>query len=215
MAPGLLLLIVRTGLGRLYQSWSHDNGETWTWPAPTSLASSTAPAQIRSLPNGHLLCVWNQQSQGEIERGYLRTRLSSAISRNGGSAWEFFQNIESIHEETRVVPGPIKPVRPAEYHFEPEVPAPELAAENVTPVTTHGMWTYPSVVVMEDRVFISYRYNLPREDSEYARLVSSSERAESMGFILKVKVLPLSWFYAGKKPADNPLLPTASRPEDP
>ena len=77
------------------------------------------------------------------------------------------------------------------------------------------MWTYPWVTVMGDRVCISYRYNLPREHPEYARLVGSSEREGSMGFVLKVKVLPLTWFYGGKKPSDNPLLPTASRPEDP
>ncbi|MDP6108372.1 MAG: biotin/lipoyl-containing protein, partial [Candidatus Brocadiia bacterium] len=42
-APGRLLMMMRTGMGRLYQAWSHDDGETWTRPLPTSLASSTAP----------------------------------------------------------------------------------------------------------------------------------------------------------------------------
>src|SRR5688572_4826479 len=33
--PGKLLMFMRTPLGRLYKSWSLDNGETWTVPAPT------------------------------------------------------------------------------------------------------------------------------------------------------------------------------------
>jgi hypothetical protein len=68
VAPSKLLMVFRTGLGRLYQSWSHDNGETWTRPQPTALASSTAPAQVRSLPTGHLLMVWNQESEDEVKR---------------------------------------------------------------------------------------------------------------------------------------------------
>ena len=116
--PGKLLLFLRTGLGRVFQAWSSDNGETWTRPAPTSLATSTAPAKIRTLPTGHLLAVWNQQSEAEIKQGYIRSRISSAVSRNGGSVWEFFQNVTSLHEETRVEPGPIRPVRPAEHYLD-------------------------------------------------------------------------------------------------
>ena len=202
VAPGKLLMFMRTGLGRLFQSWSHDSGETWTRPAATSLASSTAPPQIKTFSNGHLLCVWNQQSEEEVRQGYLRTRLSSAVSRNGGSLWEFFQNVESIHEETRVVPGPVQLARPAEYHFGPEVPAPELDDENVTPADALGTWTYPSVTVFVDRVFVAYRYTLDRAHPEYAQLVGSSKTQDAYGFILKLKVFPLSWFYGGKKPAD-------------
>ena len=177
VAPGKLLMFMRTGLGRLFQSWSHDSGETWTRPAATSLASSTAPPQIKTFSNGHLLCVWNQQSEEEVRQGYLRTRLSSAVSRNGGSLWEFFQNVESIHEETRVVPGPVRLARPAEYHFGPEVPAPELDDENVTPADALGTWTYPSVTVFVDRVFVAYRYTLYREHPEYAQ--TGGEQQES------------------------------------
>ena len=83
VSPGRLLMVMRTGLGRIFQAWSDDNGETWTRHQPTSLAVSTAPARIRTLPNGHLLVVWNQETEEEVRIGYNRTRLSSAISRNG------------------------------------------------------------------------------------------------------------------------------------
>ena len=51
VAPGRLLMMMRNGLGRLFQAWSFDDGETWTNPLPTSLAASTTPAQIRSIPS--------------------------------------------------------------------------------------------------------------------------------------------------------------------
>ena len=157
--PGRLLMFMRTGLGRHFQAWSNDNGETWTRPQPTSLAASTTPAQIGTLPNGHLVCVWNQESPEEIRRGYNRTRLSSAISRNGGSVWEFFQNVESMHESTRVEPGPIEAVHPEEIHFDPGQPAPVRNGEYVAGAEVHGRWSYPSMIVLKDRVIIAHTYS--------------------------------------------------------
>jgi len=199
--PGTVLMLMRTGLGRQFQSWSYDDGSTWTRPSPTSLASSTAPAEIRTLPNGHLLVVWTQQGGDEIRRGFLRTRLSTAISRNGGSAWEFFQNLESLHEETRVEPGPIGRYAPEEYHLEPGAAAPERDASYVTQVQEHDVFDYPEVFVYKDRVFISYNCRYFTDHPTEARLV--------VRHVVKLKVLPLSWFYGGKEPADNPFLPRA------
>ena len=213
VTPGRLLMFMRNGLGRVFQAWSEDNGETWTRPQPTSLASSTAPAQIRTLPTGHLLAVWNQESEQEIQRGYNRTRISSAISRNGGSVWEFFGNVESMHEETRIEPGPIRPTRPAEFHFHPGLPAPERETEHVRTVTFHGRWSYPSVFVMKDRVLIAHTYSVYEEHPTRAELILSSRREG--GFNQKLKVLPLTWFYGGKQPADNPFLPSAYEPAKP
>ena len=204
VSPGRLLMFMRNGLGRVFQAWSEDNGETWTRPQPTSLASSTAPAQIRTLPNGHLLAVWNQETEDEIKRGYNRTRVSAAISRNGGSVWEFFQNVESMHEETRVEPGPIRPVRPSEYNFDPGLPAPEREQEHILPFDFHGRWSYPSVLVMEDRVLITHTYSFYEEHPTRAEMILSSQKEG--GFNQKLKVLPLTWFYGGKEPADNPVL---------
>ncbi len=214
VAPGRLLMMMRSGLGRLFQAWSDDDGETWTRPQPTSLAATTTPAQVRSIPaTGHLLIVWNQDSEEEVKRGYNRTRLSSAVSRNGGSVWEFFQNVESMHETTRVEPGPIRPVRPAEYHFEPGVPAPEREADHVLSVDFHGRWAYPSVFVMKDRVLIAHTYSYYEDHPTEARLMSTKDKED--GFNQKLKVLPLTWFYGGKEPADNPSLPRAHEPATP
>ena len=211
--PGRLLMFMRTGLGRHFQAWSNDNGETWTRPQPTSLAASTTPAQIGTLPNGHLVCVWNQESSEEIRRGYNRTRLSSAISRNGGSVWEFFQNVESLHESTRVEPGPIEAVHPEEIHFDPGQPAPVRNGEYVVGAEVHGRWSYPSMIVLKDRVIIAHTYSAYDDHPTSGQLVRS--HAEPGSVNQKQKVLPLRWFYGGKEPASNPFLKEAYEPAKP
>ena len=115
-----------------FQAWSEDNGETWTRPQPTSLASSTAPAQIRTLPNGHLLAVWNQETEDELNGVTIRTRVSAAISRNGAACGNF-SKMWNRCTRRRGRAGPIRPVRPAEYNFDPGLPAPEREREHVSP----------------------------------------------------------------------------------
>lgn len=197
--PGRLLMVMRGGLGRLFQSWSDDNGETWTRPVAMSLAASPSPAQIRRLPTGHLLLVWNQESEDEIRRGLTRTRLSSAISRNGGSVWEFFQNVESSHEATRVPAPPVQPVRPAQLYTRPGQTPPEPSEDSVFDAKTLGRWSYPSVLVLKDRVLIAHTYSTWEEHPTRAVM----ERKGPEGSDQKLKVLPLKWFYGGKEPADN------------
>ncbi len=184
---------------------------------PTSLAASTTPCQIRTLPNGHLLMVWNQQSEEEAKRGYVRMRLSSAISRNGGSVWEFFQNIESAFETTRVEPGPIRLHKPEESHWEPGWPAPGRDGRMIEPlpnVNIQGRWSYPSVVVAGDRVLVAHSYTTYDDDPDLATLVmaggSGSKAWHKKGaFNQKLRVFPIEWFYGGKEPADNPFLKRA------
>ena len=213
VAPGRLLAMMRNGLGRLLQAWSNDNGQTWTRPQPTCLAADTTPAQIRTLPNGHLLCVWNQHGEVEIKQGYNRTRFSSAVSRNGGSVWEFFQNVQSLFESTRVEPGPIAPVRPAELYPEAGQSALPREMEHVASRDQHARWGYPSVLVMADRVLIAHTYTVFQEHPTLADMVQSSKGEGAVN--QKLKVLPLKWFYGGKEPTDNSHLHEAYEPAKP
>ena len=178
--PGKLLMLLRTRLGRMYQVWSEDDGDTWTRPELTQLAGTQAPAQIRRLPGtGHLLVVWTQQSEQEIKQGMIRTRLSTAISRNQGRIWEHFQNLESIHEETHVEPGPLYPVRPEGAYGAPGGGV-VCDFDSVEPLPEgYGMWSYPAVLVAEDRVLIQYNHfpldmageQVPRPPVESSSLV--------------------------------------------
>ncbi len=197
VTPGKLLMLMRTRLGRLFQAWSHNNGETWTRPQPTQLASSECPGQIRAFPEtGHLLCVFNQQSETEVKQGFIRTRLSSAISRNGGGVWEHFQNVESLHEETHVEPGPIAVTRPAGGYPMTEAGAFVCDPEYAAPLPAgYGRWSYPSVLVVRDRVLISHTYSWHDKTGEQVNAGGS-----------RLKVLPTSWFYGGQDPQKENLV---------
>ena len=215
VAPGRLLMVMRNRMGRLFQSWSNNDGETWTRPQPTSLAATTTPAQIRTLPTGHLLCVWNQENHEDIKRGHNRTRVSSAISRNGGSVWEFFQNVQSLHETTRVEPGPIEPVRPAEQYVYPGKSAPEREGEHILTAETHGRWSYCSVLVMKDRVLITCTLSVYEDHPTKAQIIRNRIDSDGNPINQKLKVLPLKWFYGGMEPASNPFLKEAYEPARP
>ena len=203
VVPGRLLLMMRNGLGRLFQAWSNDNGETWPKPQPTSLASSTCPAALRTLPNGHLLCVWNQEGEQEIRQGLIRVRVSTAISRDGGRVWEFFQNLVSYNDVTRVEPGPIRPVRPEEAYLSAGQPVLERDPQFIHGGSTRHRCSYPSCHVLEDRVIVTHTYSEFNEDPAVATLIHKSKEG---GPNQHQKVLPLTWFYGGKQPADNPFL---------
>ena len=61
------------------------------------------------------------------------------------------------------------------------------------------MWSYPAVVVADDRVLIQYNH-FPRD---IAGLQARGHR---------LKVLPLSWFYGGQDPTtENPTLAQLER----
>ena len=206
VVPGKLLMLMRTRLGRLYQSWSMDNGTTWGHPQPTQLASTQAPAQVRTLPaSGHLLIVFTQQGPEEIRRGFIRTRLSSAISRNRGGVWEHFQNIESLHPETRVEPGPIAFVRPEGAYSITGAPALENDARySVSLPPGYGDWSYPSVLVLKDRVLVGYPHQW--------RDATGAWRDTG---VTRLKVLPLRWLYGSREPSENPDLKGYPQPVQP
>ena len=199
-------MIMRTGLGRLYQAWSDDDGTTWSRPQPTALASDHSPGQIRTLPTGDLLCIWSQHSAEETRAGYTRTRISSAVSRNGGGIWEFFQNVHAIHEETFVAPGPIEIVRPQQVYALPGRPAPAYDPKYAVPLKDgHGRWSYPSVYVMKDRVLISHTYTR----NERGKVVDDGGNS-------RLKILPIEWFYGGELPeGESVYIKKASRAPQP
>ncbi len=186
--PGRLLMFVRTQLGRLYQSWSEDDGNTWSRLQPTALASSPSPARLLRVPDtGHLICIWNQHSPDEIKRGFIRSRLSAAVSRSKGAVWEFYQNVESIHEETRVAPGPIEHVHPQQLYTLAGKPAEEWDTQYVVELPAgYARYSNNTACMCGDRVVVNY------STIYYDELGEEHNRHAN-----RVKVLPLEWFYNG------------------
>jgi hypothetical protein len=60
MRNGVLWAWARTDLGRQYEFFSHDGGETWSVPAPSRFTSPNSPLSMKHLPGSdHLLAIWN------------------------------------------------------------------------------------------------------------------------------------------------------------
>ena len=182
--PGVLIMMLRTRLGRVFQAWLYDDGTTWSRPHPTHLASSNSPVVVKTLHStGHSLCVRNQAGGQDIKQGHIRCRLSSAVCRNSRGVWEFFQNVESVFEPSHVEPGPIRYMSPLGlYARERDTPALENDVQHCVELKTGVGWTDHTVCVLDDRVLILYSG--------------------------KCKVLALKWFYHGHDPdEENPWLP--------
>jgi len=87
--PGLIelkdesvMMIIRNQHQRIFKSYSHDAGETWSKPEPIEqLIAPVSPATIMRVPStGDLAIVWNYSPR-------LRTPLAIAISRDEGKTW--------------------------------------------------------------------------------------------------------------------------------
>ena len=110
----------------------------------------------------------------------------------------FFQNVESIHEETRVERGPIRLVRPEEWSRAPGRSAPKREPRCVTWVQSLTRWACPGVNTKGDRVSIEYGRGTYLEDPQRAAPIKWQNQ--------RLKILSVSWFYGGKEPADSPFL---------
>ena len=90
-----VLFFDRLTIGRIVQSHSDDGGVKWRMVQPTDLAKCYSPCRMVSNPHaGDLLCVWNQVSSEELQRGFLRRRLSLAISKLSGLTWANVKTLE-------------------------------------------------------------------------------------------------------------------------
>ena len=174
---GHVLLIARSTVGRLVQSFSPDDGEHWYAVRPTELASSESPAIMITIPQtGDLLIVWNQVSREEIRRGYRRGRLSAAISKDGGHSWQNFKTLElsdGLEDIDRLpLQTPIKMVR---------------ARQWVGPLPDGWSFShYANVDVIGNQVFIRYPRRIPT--SGVAEMAFTKQ--ESV-----LRIYPLEWFY--------------------
>ncbi len=175
---GNVLLLMRSTVGRLVQSFSTDGGEHWTAVVPSDLPSSESPGLMVTLPeSGDLLLVWNQVSREEIRRGYRRGRLSSAVSGDGGHSWGNFKTLElseGIEDVDRIQPEyPIQMVRARDWVG----PLPDAWA----------YFHYANLDVVGDRVIVRYLRGSPLLGIAEQDL----QKQESV-----MRVYPIDWFYA-------------------
>lgn len=95
---GRLMMFCRTDRGSQYVSWSDDDGETWSEPAPSNLVSPVSPATIESLPGtDYLVAVYNDHNDAPESIHGKRTPLTLARSEDGES-WQRLAQLETDPE---------------------------------------------------------------------------------------------------------------------
>ena len=82
----------RTDLGRQYEFFSNDGGETWSLPSPSRFTSPNSPLSMKRMPGSErLLAIWNPAPNYEtraLQRvGGDRTPLVIATGRNARAGW--------------------------------------------------------------------------------------------------------------------------------
>jgi hypothetical protein len=194
---GRVLMFARSKAGRLVQSYSPDGGPTWNSVLPTELASSQSPPMLVRIPStGDLLCVWNQVSGEEINRGFLRGRLSAAISKDSGLTWAHFKTLERMEGMSE-----------ADW-IAPEYPIPRVTrARPGIGALPEGfaMFSYSNVDIAGGRVFVRYGRswpverpgNWPKADPKNMPLRWSDyeQRGADMTGEAVLRIYPLEWFY--------------------
>ncbi len=195
---GRVLLFARSKVGRLVQSYSLDGGVTWQSIVPSELASTQAPPLLIQIPQtGDLLCVWNQVSGEEIRRGFHRSRLSAAISKDSGLTWQNFKTLElqeGLADVARITPEfPI---------VQRLVGRPGLGKLP----DGYAVFDYANVDIIGDKVFIRYSRAWPEmrevETEEVEKtggwptnppLYENQEAAWTGEGVMRI--YPLEWFY--------------------
>jgi hypothetical protein len=91
LKDGRVWLLVRTQLGRLFESFSQD-GSVWTKPTPTSILSSDSPPSLTRLKDGRVVLLWNNSQRFAYAQGG-RHVLHAAISNDDGRTWRGYREV--------------------------------------------------------------------------------------------------------------------------
>lgn len=108
LKDGRLWMLIRTQTGRMYESFSTDDGTTWSEAKPSQFYGSNSPAMLRRLNDGRLLVVWNNAQVCPKHEGQGvysgRDALHAAISDDDGKHWSGYREI--YRDPTRHGAGP-------------------------------------------------------------------------------------------------------------
>ncbi len=84
LEDGRLWMLMRTQEGRFYQSFSPDQGLTWTDLEPSPIEATTAPGKLVRLQSGRLALVWNPPP---TEGFGSRNEIAISFSEDDGENW--------------------------------------------------------------------------------------------------------------------------------
>ena len=102
LKDGRVWMLIRTEMGRFYESFSHD-GAAWLAPRPTAIVSSESPAGLVRLKDGRLLLLVNNAERFPYAFGG-RHVLHAAISEDEGATWHGYREV--VRDPLRNQPPP-------------------------------------------------------------------------------------------------------------
>ena len=91
LTDGRVWMLIRTQLGRFYESFSLD-GLRWSKPTPSSILSSDSPAGLARLSDGRMVLLWNNCLRFPYAYGG-RQVIHAAISADQGRTWRGFREV--------------------------------------------------------------------------------------------------------------------------
>ncbi len=91
LADGRVWMLIRTQLGRHWESFSRD-GATWSEAAPSRFLASDSPASLSRLSDGRIVAIWNCCQRYPYAFGG-RQVLHAAISADEGLTWNGFREV--------------------------------------------------------------------------------------------------------------------------
>ena len=102
LRDGRVWMLIRTQLGRLYESFSED-GIIWSRPRPTHLLSSDSPVGLVRLPDDRIVLLWNSCLRYPYALGG-RHVLHAAISEDEGRSYRGYREV--VRDPLRNEPPP-------------------------------------------------------------------------------------------------------------
>jgi len=84
LKDGRLWLLMRSAHGYFYESYSSDQGLTWTDQVPSAIRSTSAPGKLKRLASGRLAMLWNPLPDAQYK---TRELLVLSLSDDEGRTW--------------------------------------------------------------------------------------------------------------------------------
>ena len=218
-APGVILMVMRTGLGRLFQAWSYKRWSDVDTASALAVcrqhdAGGDLLAAINRSPAYHLEPRERRGSEARFEQDVHLVRHQQKRRQLVGVLPE--RGVGARADAGRATPGTTAPPG------RDGIPAGDSCARTGRAIHSRGRffgrWSYPTVTAFEDRVFITHSYTYFEPHPTKAEMVQRGGPRTMLqpgDFNGKLKVLPLTWLYGGKEPANNPFLPRVHDPAQP
>ena len=92
LKDGRVWMLIRSQMGRFYESFSNDDGSTWSPSVPTSLISSDSPPALVRLSDGRIVMFLNRNLRFPYAYGG-RHVLHAAISDDDGRTWHGYREV--------------------------------------------------------------------------------------------------------------------------